>query len=552
MTPTAEQQPPRDEAVASPHRRWWWDPDCSLFWVLIALSLLPLWSARYFPSQDGPAHIYNALILRDYHRPSGAVFREYFELNPGPEPNLLGHWIMSGLMLIVRPWVAEKLLITLYIVLLPLSARYAVRAVSRGGSFLAFLSFPLIYSLALHKGLYNFCLGLPLYFYFVGFWLRRRGRFNARGMAVLLGLSLLLYFAHVVALLSAYATVGMVAVTQLALEEFARGRGEINLPSRARNVLSRIILPAFVLLPSLILAARFFLQHRGDPTGIQPAARMLNELRRLSPLVSYRKSEGICAGLVAMLFATLTLCGMWRLLVKRARVSADVLLPALAVSLLFYFLSPNSAAGGGLISPRLMLFCYLLLILWLACTPFPQWAQWAVRASAAILFLWMLAAYTVRYRQLNVYLADYAECAPLIERNATLLPICLTDRGYYDERRPLTSDHVARLFVHAADYVAVDRNLVDLSNYEATQGYFPTLFRPGVSPEGCIKANGEGLLDYPTRSHGRGRIDYVLIWDIHPNQVGDALPESVKRDLAQAYDLIHISPRGFLKLYRRR
>lgn len=31
-----------------------------LFWGLVALLLIPVWSVDYFPTTDGPSHVYNS------------------------------------------------------------------------------------------------------------------------------------------------------------------------------------------------------------------------------------------------------------------------------------------------------------------------------------------------------------------------------------------------------------------------------------------------------------------------------------------------------------
>jgi hypothetical protein len=47
--------------------------DTLLCLALILVHLIPIWAFTYFPTQDGPAHLNNATILREYHdRP---VFR---------------------------------------------------------------------------------------------------------------------------------------------------------------------------------------------------------------------------------------------------------------------------------------------------------------------------------------------------------------------------------------------------------------------------------------------------------------------------------------------
>src|SRR5215210_4831221 len=88
--------------------------------LVIATQLFSIWSVTYFPSQDGPAHVANAKILLDYHRAGHDLLRQYYTINTNPEPNLAGHVLMAAMMLIVPPLVAEKLLVSLYIVAMPL------------------------------------------------------------------------------------------------------------------------------------------------------------------------------------------------------------------------------------------------------------------------------------------------------------------------------------------------------------------------------------------------------------------------------------------------
>jgi len=38
-------------------------------WLLVPVHLVAVWSVRYFPTQDGPAHLVNALIVKDCGKP---------------------------------------------------------------------------------------------------------------------------------------------------------------------------------------------------------------------------------------------------------------------------------------------------------------------------------------------------------------------------------------------------------------------------------------------------------------------------------------------------
>ena len=57
-----------------------------LFILLLVLHLTPLWGFTYFPSQDGPSHIYNALMLKEYHQHQNYKIRDVWKLNITTSP----------------------------------------------------------------------------------------------------------------------------------------------------------------------------------------------------------------------------------------------------------------------------------------------------------------------------------------------------------------------------------------------------------------------------------------------------------------------------------
>jgi len=137
-------------------RAWLADRESLAFLGCIVLHLLPIWWFDHFPTQDGPSHVANASVLRDYGRPDRGLLREYYSLNWWPNPNWLGHFVMAVLMAVMPPVAAEKVLLTGYVVGLPLAVRYALGVLDPASRPLAFLAFPFVYSYALHMGFYNF------------------------------------------------------------------------------------------------------------------------------------------------------------------------------------------------------------------------------------------------------------------------------------------------------------------------------------------------------------------------------------------------------------
>src|SRR5579872_4100107 len=89
-------------------------PEATAFWALAFLYLVPVWAFMYLPTQDGPSHVDNAQILKNY----GAVrprYSQFFELRAEPLPNLTSHLLLAGLLYVFPPLAAEKMLVSLYI-----------------------------------------------------------------------------------------------------------------------------------------------------------------------------------------------------------------------------------------------------------------------------------------------------------------------------------------------------------------------------------------------------------------------------------------------------
>ena len=83
-----------------------------LFWALVVFQILPFWRVACVPTMDGPSHVYNAWILLELANPSAhprsPLLRQYYEIDPTPLPNWLGHAALALLMTVFAPATAEK------------------------------------------------------------------------------------------------------------------------------------------------------------------------------------------------------------------------------------------------------------------------------------------------------------------------------------------------------------------------------------------------------------------------------------------------------------
>ncbi len=533
-------------------------PDMLLFTGLLLASLAPIWWFRYFPSQDGPAHLENAAILREYHDPQRSLLRIFYEINAQPEPNWLGHLLLAGLMAFVPPLVAEKILLSGYLLLLPLSLRYALKSVRGQSGFLTLLIFPFVPNLFFHMGFYNFCYSLPLLFFVVGYWLRHEGEFTPVRILVLLLLGVILYFGHLVSLMAAWVVIGI----QVLWQAWLVSKPGISGFWSALWPRLRVLLAAF--LPTLLLAL-WFLARQG--WAARPAESFEGStwsiLLKLEALVSYSVSEALVSVVVFAGFVALSGYLVAARLKRSGASSSDGLLLAAAAFVFLYFLTPSALSGGLFVNFRLTLYPFFTLMLWFATQPAIHALRWAVRTGACLTTLGLLGLHAHTYALANAYMDDLLGIAEAIEPDHTLLALNYSPAGIGSDGKALSSR--VGPFRHAAGHLAVSRHVVNLANYEATTGYFPILYRPDVNPY-LHMGKDEQVLDHglhtvPPRvdlleyqkSTGQP-VDYIVIWGLRADQQSWPWTQNVLRQIEQGgYEPLSASdPASRAQLFRRK
>ncbi|HVT59203.1 MAG TPA: hypothetical protein VHR45_12465 [Thermoanaerobaculia bacterium] len=480
-----------------------------LFAALAFLYLVPFWAVPYLPTTDGPCHLFNAWVLRHYADPAQAEWLgSIFAIDGRPVPNWFTHLAMALLMWVVPPLVAEKLLVSGLVLLLLGGLWYLAGSVDPERRFYAFLGFPLVWTVLLQLGLYNFCASLGFFLLAVGFYWRRREGLDLRSALALNLLLLSCYLSHI---LSAILALSAIAVLWAATLSRANWR--------------RHLLTAAALAPQAVLPLWFVATQGG---GVIPAsgsfAILWRYLLRLFATSAFAEEGNRIGRILGELFVLLLVFSVlhknvrwgrparppggerrwWRRLPVRLQ-REDSFLLLCALFALLYFVSPEGTAGGTLLKQRLSLFPFLILVPWLSAPP-GRWGRGVLIGGLSLLALADLSFAWRCYRAAAPRVAAFVHGLDGARPRSIVLPLVF-DRGGACSR--------VGILDHATGYAAVAKGLIDWDNYEAMTSFFPLRFRPALHHSGLYQVEANPLdLDVHQLDP---QIDYVYCWRMPPH-----------------------------------
>lgn len=497
----------RSEKSTSPRYEPW------LFLLVSVLHLFPLFTLHFFPTVDGAAHTYNATIIKGLITGNN-FYESFYEFNKVAEPNWLGHAVLTLLSFIASPLAAEKIFVAICVIALPISFRQLVLRINPAGAYASYLIFPFIYSFMFITGFYNFCLSLPLFFWTLRYWIQVKDDLRpSRGFSFTL-LMLLLYFCHIMA----FGLTGLAAGLILLADARA---GVITFLKRAGMLL-------LASLPGLLLVVLFLLHHSDNEPGVYLPKEMLwSWITELRPIFSYDydpahiiASSYIITGLVLLL---VLLTFISRVIRKEAIHRADTWLVIAIVLLAGYFILPDTSAGGGYISIRILYYVFLFFVLWICVNGLPRWAGIGSAVIAVAASLIFVVHFHDRLSDEDEEIQEYYSIADHIEENSTVLPI-----SYNNTWRNS----------HYSNYLAYNKHLVILENYEASSSLFPVVWKKGLEPYDLLGnvVSQPPCLDAENYSRNTGKqIDYIVQWKY--NAPGDScslrLSESLKNNYTE-------------------
>lgn len=460
------------------------------FILLALLHLAPICSVRYLPTGDGPTHVYNAWLLHglvtgDAPPHIARVYRVDWQ----PHPNWSGHAFMALLMTIVPPLIAEKIFVALILIVTLAGTWSLATAVDRRNDLYAFLAFPFLWTQTLAAGYYNFSLGVGLYLFSLAVWWRRGS------LLLLTALLLLCNFTHPMAAGLACGSLVLLSLRQ------------------------RRFQPLVALIPTVILLAMFGRTEQsnvGAPLQLNIDWNAASILAKIETLYAFDDRIRPLAVLLALTYFALVVFSLVR--TQRREANAIALLALTLIAMMFWL--PAAQGTRELFTGRMQPFVFLIL---------PAWFRpIECRRGAMLAFFSILAVVSgsiafERVRRHGREIEELVRTCDPIPRGGVLLPLIF---------HPPHSFSYVNLFAHFVSYVALEKEMVELTNYEPSTHYFPIAVHAPViasyeidrDPGGIDLEQPAAFADailthrYPVDAANRGalRRNYLLVAERGP------------------------------------
>lgn len=498
-----------------------------------------------FPTLDGPHHIHNSNVIIGMLQ-GNELFHQYYSLHPIPVSNLVGHGLLSLFNLFLPSNQALNLLVFLYMAGMAFGFRYLLVSATGRFSPMGYAVFPFITNSSLILGLFNFCLGIVLFFFVLGYWFKVHKKLSLKPLLFLGLLLIVLLFTHILSFALFGIALVVFVVYDLIYTALVTNKVEI------RETLLRILNLALITVPSLIIIY-FYQQTIGDIAGsnlfrdVRDNVSLLQNFYYVRPLVIYRVVEDGIANIPLFIgMMLLVIIYITNVLFKRNKTDGNsfnrgYLLTMTLLFALFIFITPPGFLLHTILI-RLTLIFFLFLAMWLASVRFPSWLE----LLSAVFFLTMFTWHQFRMGQLRTDFSlrarDMHKISEFMEPNTVFLPI---------------NGGSVWVNQYIMNYVGSEKQLMNVLNPQA-YGPFPVVYDYYTMPYTTFGGHSQNDISFYFRSGPYGNaerpIDYVVVYRDNRLQKlrDDENYGSFFSILDEKFEFVADSPDGYGTLYRKK
>jgi|GEM_PF-2282678 hypothetical protein len=429
-----------------------------LFRIFLFIHLLPVLSLTPFVTLDGPAHLFNATLIRQLITGSSANASSFLMFNPVLEPNWIGHAFMALLLGFLPPLMVEKIVLTLILLLTAIGYRKLILKLDASNGWLSWSVFPFLCNFVFCLGFFNFSIGFALLPFVLVWWLNNKENgLTIKNIASGLLLMTILFFSHLVMFLYAGFCMGL-----LSLNQFSK--------SRIKEISNEIIQLLIISSPGLILTILFGINsgaagYRGEVSYL-PWSDLLTQIKDARMFIFYDyDKEKVYTIFFTFLIVSTTIISLFKRAINRYQFT---MLLIVISSLIMIFTIPDSLASGGIVSVRIIQLFFVCWCLWLATLRMPKWLSAAFGIGSLAFSLFMIYIHYPVQKSLSEDARHYCDAAKNFSSKDLVAPLNYSPNW---------------LHANMGSYMGAISGAFILDNYEPTQGHFPLIWKKGMNPE---------------------------------------------------------------------
>ncbi len=517
------------------------------------LCLLQIWLPEYYLTGDGPSHVYNAQILHDLWCNKNLSFYDtFYSLNKDPNPNWLTHIVLALLLFFMNGIIAEKLLLSLYVLLFTSGFYLLMKKMNPKTKFWSLVVFVFVFHHPLAKGFYNFSFSIAFFFWWVLSWINYLDNKTRLGLAKFILLTAVTFFTHPLAFVYGCVTCAALVVSY----HLSSARHELA-ERKETQLLKTFGTLFFALLPFILLL--FYFTHKqasGSPFVLHKNKERFPHFFELYALVNRNQNEFSFTWVIAYIAAIwFVICLVQRFYKDFHVHKYDGFLVTLVFASCIYMFFPDDLFGGGLLIIRSQLFLCVLLC---CCVSYLSAYSIVTDIGGVAMYLCFIGLSIIRMPAIlaaSRATADYTSAAGFIKPSTTVLQMNFNKNGKDEEGKPISDRNW--IFSHAGEYMGVEKPLIFLNNYEANTPYFPLSWKAEVNP--YLSLNKEesmrgfpcctAIEEYIHQSHVT--VSYVIAWCYDSSYRQKGCLEESMQELNNHYHLTYRSASGRTMLYER-
>jgi hypothetical protein len=490
------------------------------FRIILFIHLLPILLLTPFVTLDGPAHLYNAVLIREL---IGTQFNDiitnqnfFLQINTFPEPNWTGHLVMSLLTFVLPVLMVEKAMLIFILVLTAIGYRKLIHSFQRSISVNSWMLFPFLFNFVFCLGFINYSIAVALFPFALSWWIKNRTNHSFKNILIGFCWLTLIYFSHLVIFLFTVVAMGLYTLSHWKKLHVA--------------FWNEIRLLLIFSLPWMLFSALFVWisgadGYRGEISYLH-FTDLIQQIAESRIFIVYNYDDENGLTVIYSFFILLAL--VWTIF-ERKRINFQ-LFPFLlvVVSLLMIFILPDSIASGGILSIRIIQIFFLCLIFSLASMESSNIKSYAMGIFSVVFSCMMMLHHYPTQKGLSDDAKSFIHAGASLNKNSLVMPLNYSPNWMHS---------------NMCSYMGIVSKAMVLDNYEPTQECFPLVWKENRNPE-------EVLGNYTSSNHPcvylnefeqtfQRKITEVAVWKKENSNPEDSCDKAVNTLLNEQFKVTY-------------